>query len=333
MEASEASLASQAFRVGALEPLDALAFCTTPHRRIPEALRRRASVQFVKIPLAGGTGQGVWVRPHEAPQNSANPMILFLHGLADDCVYPYWHWMEVFAKSGFDVLSVEWDGHGATGASALDFQESTRTIPLLLQKLFGEPGKGMLSQMKSPPPLYLVGHSIGASLALIAATRPEILSCVRSVVAVSPVLGAVPTGSYRSHERAGYLNPVNWVRDLGGRVSYYGMRGLQGFSGFGADELPTRLKLGLPIELQASQFLHEAFHERRLLRHIKCPVLWIHAMKDRFAPYEKVLPLMEEIPTNVVKHLELKRTHLGMAFSLAGPKYISQYVQNMEANL
>ena len=326
-----------------LDRIDPIEFCSAPHRKVPDSLRKKLTLRHYRVPLATGVGQAVFATSSENEESlsgeassaagaseggvALRPLIVLLHGLGDDCVYPYWHWMEIFTKQGLDVLSIEWDGHGNEKSSALDFQTATRSIPIVLQRLFSEPGRGMLSQLRQVPPLYLVGHSTGASLALIAATRPDVARLIKAVVAVSPVLGKIGSSSYRSYERMGYFNPLTWMRDFGSRLSVYGFRGLQTFSGHASEQLPIKLRIGLPVEEQASAFFTETFAERRVLRSVQCPVVWIHGAKDRYSPYSAAIALMEEIPTPLQRHLEPKRTHLSLAFSNIAPKYIAQFVQ------
>jgi pimeloyl-ACP methyl ester carboxylesterase len=310
---------------------------------VPESLVKKIDLSYFRVPVATGTGLAVYARGLQQPsmetkksdahssQALEKPLIILLHGLADDCVYPFWHWMDHFTQQGFQVLSVEWDGHGNSGASHLDFQSATRTIPLLLQKLCSEPGRGIFSHLKKSPPVYLVGHSTGATLALIAATRPEISAIVTTVFAISPVLSKVHSLSYRNQEKWGFYNPMSWIRDFGARVSVYGFSGLQGFSGLGSRPLPVRPALGLPLEEQLNAFLEETFEERKILKKVQSQVVWIHGAKDRFSPYQNALRLMEEIPGQLERHIEPKRTHLSLAFSAVAPKYVTQFIQNQLA--
>jgi pimeloyl-ACP methyl ester carboxylesterase len=323
-----------------LPALDEARFGAAAHRRVPDVLRRKARVTHFTVPLAAGTGAAVLVEPRPPADGSGSsvsssrasgrktwrPLVILIHGLGDDCTFPHWHWMDLLLQQELAVLSVDWDGHGPGGGSHLDFQGATRSLPLLLQKLFGQPGQGLLPESHEGPPVFLMGHSTGAALALICASRPDAARHVEGVVAVSPTVCAAQA-DYRRAERLTFASPGAWMSDFAGRVPYYGVRAMLPRPGGRRHEaFPVRVRVGLSAAEQLQAFLRETFEERRILRKVNVPVLWLHGARDRFVPLSRAQPLMDEIPGALFSHVDRARGHVRMAFSLAAPQYAARFV-------
>lgn len=316
-----------------LPRLEEARFAVVPHRRLPEALRKRAEVHYFNVPLSAGAGAAVLVEPKGGDESSPGhapaqlrPLVILLHGLGDDCTFPHWHWMDLLLQEGLAVLSVDWDGHGPSGASPLDFQGATRSLPLLLQKLFGASGVGLMPEVHEGPPVFLMGHSMGAAFALICASRPDVARHVSGVVAVSPAICA-QVADYRRAERFAFASPGNWLSDFLGRVPHYGVRAMLPRPGGRRHEaFPVRAKVGLSLSEQLHAFLRETFEERRVLRKVHVPVLWLHGAKDQFVPLAKAQALLAEIPSALFSHVDRSRGHVRMAFSQCAPQYAARFI-------
>jgi pimeloyl-ACP methyl ester carboxylesterase len=185
-----------------------------------EFLKKKAKVEIVTVPLAMGLGKALLLEPHVPSQPAS--LIIFMHALGEDYLGPYLHWFDELLDAGASVLSIQWDGHGAEGASHLDFQAATRTLPLVLQKVLGEPGKGLLPALAGRHSVFLAGHSFGASLALIAASRPDVARLVSGVLAVSPVVASRRL-SFRQSERSAFRELRAWTQDFLPRLPLYGI--------------------------------------------------------------------------------------------------------------
>ncbi|KAB8031749.1 alpha/beta hydrolase [Fluviispira multicolorata] len=284
------------------------------------------SVTYYEVPLSTGGGNAFLSVPKyfESAQRS---LIILMHGLGDDCSYPLLHWIRVLNANGMSVLSFDWDGHGVGGSSVLDFQQATRSLPLLLFRLFGEESRSGLSAKRDGPSCFLMGHSMGASLALIAATRPDVARNISGVIAVSPALN-INSYSKAAGEVWNYLYPSAWLKDFLNKFTYYGFDGLFPATGsFMRKSFPLRMRTAIGYVDQARNFVNETFEKRRILREVRIPVLWMHGMKDRIAPYPQVASLMMEIPSAFFAHNDEKRGHLRMAFSDQIPKYCSTFIK------
>lgn len=309
-----------------LKPIEESAFCKAPHRKVPEPCKKSAKLAYFSVPLASGVGTAILMAPHN-DAGCHNALVILFHSLGDDCTYPHWHWMEALVARGLAVLSIDWDGHGVAGGSYLDLQQVTRTLPLLLQKLYGQAGEPEYHAGREGPDCFLMGHSAGAALSLLAVTRPEMAAIVKGVVAVSPSI-VMNSGSQR--ELTSYFRAQSWLQDLGGRIPYYGFAGvIPGISHFrNSRNFPVRVRVGTPYTEQLRSFVHETFEVRRVLSKVNVPVLWLHGARDTVVPMERASKLMREIPSALFCHMDESRGHLTMAFSSAIPNYAARFIES-----
>jgi alpha-beta hydrolase superfamily lysophospholipase len=283
-------------------------------------------VTYYEVPLSSGPGTSILVVPKDQ-ESAQNSLVILMHGLGDDCSYPLLHWIRFLNANGMSVLSFDWDGHGAGGASILDFQQATRSLPLLLYRLFGDENRTGLGQQRTGINCFVMGHSMGGALALIAATRPDVARTISGLIVVSPTL---IFNSYAGFAREfwNYLYPTAWFKDFLNKISYYGLSGLFPARGaFKRTAFPLRIRTAIDYGEQARNFVNETFCKRRVLRDVRIPVLWMHGMKDRIAPYSQVASLMIEIPSAFFAYNDEKRGHLRMAFSDQIPKYCAFFIK------
>jgi alpha-beta hydrolase superfamily lysophospholipase len=300
-------------------------FARSPHRRVPENCRKIADFAYFFVPLANGTGGAVLASPRE-PRPGPAVLVILSHALGFDSTYPYWHWIEALNAKGLHVLSVDWDGHGVTGGSALDMQTATRSLPLLLQRLYGEAGVASFSARRPGPMCFLMGHAAGAAYGLLAASRPDCSKILSGVIAVSPAVNTGSDGMFR-RERWTVLNPMAWFKDLLTLVPFYGLSGVIPPSAKRqAKTFPLRLRIGIDQEVQLADFVNETFASRKVLRNVQTPVLWFHGAKDRRIPFERALPLMTEIPSALFTHVDEQRGHTRMMYSSEIPNYAAKFI-------
>lgn len=272
--------------------------------------------EYFSVPLASGCGTAILTASkNEVVEGTYGPLVILFHGLGQDSTSPFWHWIYEFASNGIAVLSIDWDGHGAGASSLLDLQEATRSIPLIIQRLYGEESGVGLNEKRIGPRCFLMGYSFGASLALIAATREDVFKHVYGVIAVSPAL-SVQSFMIPSLEVLSLFNPQAWFSDFANKLGIYGLWGLiPSYGTFKRKQYPLRLKLNIDYIEQARQFTRETFENRRILKKVKTPVLWFHGLKDHVCPYYRACKLMLEIRTAFFSICDDDRGHLRMAYS------------------
>ncbi|MEY4066107.1 MAG: hypothetical protein RIR26_2315 [Pseudomonadota bacterium] len=301
-------------------------FVKTPHRKVPEICRKVAEFSYYSIPLSSGVGAAVLASPRE-PRSGTTVLVILSHALGFDATYPYWHWIEALNSKGLHVLSVDWDGHGAGSGSSLDLQAASRSIPLLLQRLYGESGRAGLTAGRSGPLCYLMGHAAGAAYGLLAASRVDCARLVSGVIAVSPTVNTHQDGELKL-ERWEVMNPVAWFKDFLTQVPFYGVSGVVPPSASRQKRLfPLRLRFGIDREIQLARFVSETFASRRILRNVQTPVLWIHGAKDKRVPLERALSLMMEIPAALFTHVDEHRGHTRLMFSSDVPAYAAKFIE------
>lgn len=306
-------------------------FAQSSHRRVPEICRKVADFNYFYVPLANGVGSGVLASPKE-PRAGEQVLVILCHALGFDATYPYWHWVEALNAKGLHVLSVDWDGHGVHRGSSLDMQTATRSLPLLLQRLYGEQGSSQLAPSRKGPLCFLMGHAAGASYGLLAAARSDCSKIISGVIAVSPTVNTCTDGSFR-RERWTVLSPVAWLKDFLGLIPYYGLAGVIPPSLKKQLKMfPLRLRIGIDREVQLANFVTETFAARRVLKNVKTPVLWFHGARDKRVPFERALPLMTEIPSALFTHVDEKRGHTRIMYAAEVPAYAAKFIDTC-ANL
>ena len=259
-------------------------------------------------------------------------LVLLFHDICHDSTYPLWHWISSLNAQGISVLTIDWDGHGGSGNSYFDVQETTRSIPLILQRLFGSTGGKKLGKERKGPLCFLMGHGLGASYSLIAATRQDVSQHVAGVIALSPSIVLDKSSSIFGDAWSLFSLPA-WTSDFANKFSYYGFGWIWGIIwGLSSKKFPLRAKLYISADEQVKKFVHEAFSERKLLRHVKTPVLWLHARKDSHASYLKSLPLMMEIPTAFFSYHDEERDYLRMALSDKIQYFCSEFIGRFKSS-
>ncbi len=309
----------------------------TSHRVFKPKKNLQFTQEYYSVPLAGGCGSAIFIAPKsEANETAYGPLVILLHGLGYDSTTPFWHLIYELVADGISVLSLDWDGHGVGASSLFDIQESTRTIPLIIQRLYGEEGGCGLNEKRGGPSCFLMGHSFGASLALIAVTREDVSKYVSGVIAVSPAL-SVQSFINSSFEFFSFINPFAWFTDFANKLGFYGFWGLlPAYGSFKRSKFPIRMKLDIDYNEQARQFTEETFEKRRILNKVKAPVLWLHGMKDNICPYYKACQLMLEIRSAFFSFCDGERGHIRMLFSdqvtMSSINFIKNNIHNYKLN-
>ncbi|MFZ9519342.1 MAG: alpha/beta fold hydrolase [Silvanigrellaceae bacterium] len=300
-------------------------FAKSSHRKVPEVCRRVAEFNYFAVPLANGIGSAVLASPKESRQGEP-VLVILCHALGFDATYPYWHWIEALNRQGLHVLSLDWDGHGVNGGSALDMQTASRSIPLVLQKLYGEGGSQQLSISRRGPQCFLMGHAAGASYSLLAASRMDCAKIVSGVIAVSPTVNTCQDGTFK-RERWTVLNPVAWFKDYLSLLPFYGLSGVVPPSFKRQLKMfPLRLRIGIDREIQLANFVNETFAARRVLKNVKTPVLWFHGARDKRVPLDRALSLMTEIPSALFTHVDENRGHTRIMYAAEVPAYAAKFI-------
>jgi alpha-beta hydrolase superfamily lysophospholipase len=125
-----------------------------------------------------------WNHSFELPASSPAAGVLLLHGMSDS-PYSVHHLGETLHDAGAYVLGLRLPGHG-TAPSALvniSWQDMAAAVRLAMRHL---------AEQSDGRPLYIVGYSTGAALAVhyaIATVKDEDLPKVQRLVVLSPAIG------------------------------------------------------------------------------------------------------------------------------------------------
>jgi alpha-beta hydrolase superfamily lysophospholipase len=125
-----------------------------------------------------------WNRSFELPAQQARAGVLLLHGMSDS-PYSLRHLGERLNAAGAHVLGMRMPGHGTapSGLVELKWRDMAAAVHLAMRHL---------AQQNGGRPLYIVGYSTGAALAVhyaLAALSDQALPQVDRLVILSPAIG------------------------------------------------------------------------------------------------------------------------------------------------
>jgi pimeloyl-ACP methyl ester carboxylesterase len=265
--------------------------------RLAEVSRLSVQARWFSVPLASGIGVAALLTPASA-STSRRALVILLNSYGPGGMASEWPWISSLLAKGLSVLSVELDGHGE-GASLWDAAASSRSIPLLLHKLYSDSASAFLVRSDDLPRCFLMGNSLAGTMALVAATRAEVASVVSGVVVVSPMV-ALPRSRGSKTLKAGKTIP----RALG-----------------------FRKRVGVDPVDQVRAFLAENVERQGLFKKVRVPVLWMHGARDRLVPVEKAMPIMTSIPAALFSHIDEKRGHSLMKASAEISNYAANFIE------
>lgn len=142
-----------------------------------------------------------WNRSYELTPTSPRAAVLLLHGLSDS-PYSLQHMAVTLHEQGAHVLNIRLPGHGTapSGLAWASWQDMAAAVRL---------GIDHLRQLNPDAPLYVVGYSNGAALALLhelaSLTDPE-LPGIDKLVLISPEIGVTRLAGFaKTQARLGRL--------------------------------------------------------------------------------------------------------------------------------
>ena len=158
---------------------------TTPARGDREALTTRPLTVVVRYPTAGMPSEEEFP---DAPAFVPAPLVLFAHGY-DISTDRYASLLHDIAAAGFVVVAPEFPMSSTVYEGAPDegdIPDQARDLSFLISAMTGPAAPPSLSEMITPGPVAVIGHSDGAVTALLASFAPRFAdSRIAAVVAVS----------------------------------------------------------------------------------------------------------------------------------------------------
>ena len=167
--------------------------------------------------------------------------IIFLHGTGNDAVFPQWPLFHSLLTVGYQVISSDLPGHGRL-SSSLFTSEARRNFCTELLRYAASVRKDLTFQDTVAPnimmPVYLIGHSLGAALAVQYLLHEDLFTKERlaGFVAISLPLQLRVTPASILLEAASPLLPSFWKF-----VSRVGLaEALPAFGPYRRSEFPIR---------------------------------------------------------------------------------------------
>ena len=131
-----------------------------------------------------------WNRSFELPAESPKAGVLLLHGMSDS-PYSLRQLGERLHAAGAHVVGLRMPGHGTAPSGLVDltWQDMLAAVRLAMDHLAGQSGE---------QPIYIVGYSTGAALAVLYAldaVQDSELPQARRLVLLSPAIGVTPAAA------------------------------------------------------------------------------------------------------------------------------------------
>lgn len=240
---------------------------------------------FVELPAAAAGNSPVrieyrWIHPELGPESHASPLLVFLHeGLGSAAMWKSWP-QDLCNAGGFRGLIYSRPGYGRSTPRPhnerwpLDYlqRQARELLPMLLDHL----------GVDTTQPLWLIGHSDGASIALLhAAAYPQ---RVAGAVVMAPHVFVEPIARHGiAATREAYLEG-----GLRNKLARYHDDVDSAFWGW-ADTWLDPAFLSWNIEADVAQ--------------IRCPLLAIQGKNDEYGTFEQLRRLAHALPA--AKLLEL----------------------------
>jgi pimeloyl-ACP methyl ester carboxylesterase len=303
------------------ECFEPLGVAQTNQFLLPPPLRRVAKGMAFHVPVGSGVSRGLLLYPKN---REPSQLVVFSHTLFQPLTFPNWMFFKSLLAGGSAVFAVELDGHGTSDAGHFDFQQASRSLPLVLSKLY--------SRLPNLP-FILCGQSVGAIYSLLYAARQEAPGLIKALVVLSPALTAQNFKSVQKKSALAYLHPSS-VRYFWSQAPYYGWKvALNLFRNQFSPRTPVRLHLQLHPFEQLNAFTQEFLAQRQILAQIKIPTLWIHGRKDMFVPFEMAERYMRQIQAPLFCHVESNKDHLDVLVSQRVSDYVCSFLQNFSRSL
>ncbi len=219
-------------------------------------------------------------------KEQASCIIIFIHGIAEGPAQ-FNELFEISFSCGYSVATLLLPGHGGSGK---EFADSSKDLWI------GHVISEIASYRKLYSEIILVGHSMGALLALLAYEHTS--SQIKSIVALNaPLFVFVKPMAIRNNLKIGLCKNINEDDPA--------MAVLQA-SSIGACSVVTYIKW-LPRIFDLFRIMNQA---RKLLYNIGVPIMVVHADKDELVSSRSVYLFKKRISTKLLNIVHLpESTH------------------------
>ncbi|MFK7823821.1 MAG: alpha/beta fold hydrolase [Oligoflexales bacterium] len=217
-----------------------------------------------------GITSGWWLRPSK----QGNQTVIYLHGTGNDALYPQISLFLKLLSHGFQVLSIDLDGHGVHSTTKLD--------PNLLSECLDE----LINQVNfvsAASQLHLVGQSLGGGVVLdFLANRTDSRFCSATLISTPLHLNQLSSFPY---SELGSVFRGSFMRQF----PFYGLFHLMpAIGGFKRKSYPIRIESAVDKAhafsyVEAVSYAFDVMKLRDKAMKIRVPVLLCYGERDHIA--------------------------------------------------
>ena len=264
-------------------------------RKTPTKIKNFNTITYYNLLVSTGLSKAVLFEPKK---NSQNTLVIFVHDFGHDATYLFWKWIKQFTESGISVLCFDWDGHGNSSKSELDLQQATRTLPLIVQRLYGD-RQNLNSFQKDPdePRCYLLGYALGGIYSLIAGSHDYLSKVLDGIVSICPILSKSYYQDHLFSRRKFFSNPLSYfkLRKYYQHLSKYKTHQLASHK----RRLPVRMSISVNHMKQLHQFIKEVIEKRKILNYVKVPTLYISNSEISQDMHSASISFLQNFPSSL----------------------------------
>ncbi len=256
----------------------------------------------------GEQSRGITIQP----QGKAVASALFIHGTGNDITYPSISLYKVLFKQNIRIYAFDLDGHGYKGSSLF----SQQMLPTFVTWAVAQ------TEISANEPLFLIGHSLGGTLALAHAVQAS--KTMQGLILISAPLTLSATFKSLAAESLSWLRPSLWQER-----KVYGTWGiLPALGSFKRASFPIRLTYPeVNYVLQVNDAVDTlALDLISKLDSISCPVLLIYGTADHIVKEQNAFDIQKRVKKSEV--LSIKgATHFSTIFESEVSNRIGSFIR------
>lgn len=249
-------------------------------------------------------------------RHKRRPIVVFLHGLGNDAVFPNIDLFRQLLIAGFNIVTADLDGHGKSNTTWF----AEETLPSLVSEMMGNCEAIQTSDEK----VHVCGYSLGALLVLdYAVKNPDLVKTV-SLIGMPITLKSDPRIAFE------LLTP--FVNSYRGALSDYGLSGIHPAIGpVLRSRYPLRLK---PKEsrpyLEVAGQIIRRMEPARLISSSTLPMLYVAGSLDFIGYHPRSAKFMDDLiqSTKLRREILPGETHFSSMLSPKMPAIIADFLRN-----
>jgi pimeloyl-ACP methyl ester carboxylesterase len=244
------------------------------------------------------------------PATKAIATVLFIHGTGNDMIYPSITLYKFLFNQGIRICAFDLDGHGQKSTTLFSEENIETFLSWAVEQ----------TKTFSNDPLFIIGHSLGGTLALAHAAKES--KNLRGLILISAPLKLSATLPSLAMEALSCFRLSIWEER-----KTYGILGiLPAIGPFKRSSYPIRLKNNdSHYVFQVSKTIKRE-SKSATLDSISCPILLIYGTRDYLVPKSNATQIQNKVRNSELFSIK-GATHFSTIFESVIPEKISNFIR------